>query len=426
MNNNAAEKILLVEDSVVFSKVISEKLVKELGFECILAKSYKEAREILEGNSFTFFAAILDLVLPDAQDGEIVDYVLSKKIPSIILTGQINDDIREKIITKNVLDYIVKEGAYSLEQLIKVLRRIKRNKNVSVLVVDDSRVSRHAIKAMLESHNFNVFEAENGEEALSVLSGTPDIKLVVSDYHMPVMDGFTLISKIRQKYHMDEMAVIGISAMGNPLVSAQFLKKGCNDFIIKPFAREEFLCRINQNMEMLDYIEDIRNAAVRDYLSGLYNRRFFFDVGAKLFENAKRENISITIAAVDIDHFKRINDKYGHHAGDVVIKDIAKIMQSFFRTSDIIARMGGEEFCIIATNMKKSYFNVFDDFRKKIEEQRLSILQGELTYTVSIGVVTDLDETFEETIKKADELLYKAKNSGRNIVVTDSKETTPL
>lgn len=411
-------KILLVEDSKMFSKVISDKITNSLGFTCLSATSLYEAKELVENDEHTFVGAILDLNLPDAPNGEIVDYIAKEDIPIIVLTGTLNKITREKILAQNVMDYVLKEGVQSIDQVIQGVERIHRNSNTTVLVVDDSKISRKITASYLQIQRFNVLEATNGQEALDILRAHPYTKLVVTDYNMPVMDGFELVSAIRKNNSLDKIGIIGISAQGNPMLSARFLKLGANDFISKPFAQEEFSWRVNQSVELLDYISKVRDAAILDYLTGLFNRRYFFEIGTKLFENAKLENRNFSVAILDIDHFKKVNDTYGHDYGDKVLKEVSSLIASNFKTSDVVARYGGEEFCIIATNSTtENCFDIFDSLRQKIEKYTIELRDKKLHVTVSIGVQATIVGTLDETIKLADEMLYEAKNEGRNRVL---------
>lgn len=411
-------KVLVVEDSKMFAKVITDKIINRLEIECVAANSMEEAQRAVEDTSNTFAAAVLDLNLPDAPHGEIVDYIMAKEIPSIVLTGTLSDETRETILEKTVTDYVLKEGFHSIDMVVQGVQRIIRNSKRTVLIVDDSKISRMILKKFLTIQQFAILEASNGKEALEILSENPHISMVITDYNMPIMDGFELVTAIRKSYTMDEMAIIGISSQGNPMLSAKFLKSGANDFVTKPFAEEEFFWRVNQSVELLDYIEKVRNAATLDYLTNLYNRRYFFEIGEKLFENVKREHLSISVAIMDIDHFKTVNDTHGHDCGDAVLKTVAKILKNSFRSSDVVARYGGEEFCVIATNASaENCFDIFEKLRKKIEETKIHVNGRNINITVSIGVQSVIAETLEATIKKADVLLYEAKESGRNKVL---------
>ncbi len=417
---NTNKKILIIEDDKTTANLIINKINNELGYETILCKDYNETIEILEKRSDEFFASVLDLFLTGTFEDEIVNYVILKKIPLIVMTSNIDDNIRERILNKNIIDYIVKNNYGSIDHLIKLIRNLERNQKTKVLVIDDSEVSRKYISRLLKTQNLIVMEANSGKEALGILDSNMDIKLVITDYKMPEMSGFELLNQIRANYSIDKLAIIGISAHGNTLISTNFLKAGANDFIYKPFSDEEFKWRINQNIELIDYITTLRDIATKDSLTGLYNRHALFDLGIKLFENTKRGNIEITVSIIDIDSFKKINDTYGHYIGDLVIKNIAKILQSNFRASDFIARYGGDEFCIIAVNLRKeNSFRHFEKIRNLIAEYKLNTKDGDIICTVSIGVMNTILDNLDSTINKADSLLYKAKKLGRNRTITD-------
>jgi diguanylate cyclase (GGDEF)-like protein len=162
-------------------------------------------------------------------------------------------------------------------------------------------------------------------------------------------------------------------------------------------------------------------AATTDFLTGLNNRRHLLRQGIPLLAGAQRSGTPLTVAMLDIDHFKQVNDAYGHDAGDVVLKHIGALLKDRFRRSDIVARYGGEEFCILAPQLDPNQaFELFDEFRHELASQIIKVQDHSLTITVSIGVTTVLCDTLDEMIAKADDLLYSAKQSGRNCVVISS------
>ncbi len=408
-------QVLIVDDSRLFGSLLKKKIDSELNFDVIWVQTFADAVKVINDEKSDFTMGLLDLNLPDAPDGKIVDSVLAKNIPSIVFTGVFSDEVREKIWAKKVIDYVFKEGGHNLDYIVSLIRRIDRNKSISVLVVDDSQLFRTRIRDLLKVHLYNVFEANDGVEALKVLEENPGIKMVITDYNMPNMDGFQLIDEIRKKYAKEEIAIIGMS--GNNTLSARFIKHGSNDFINKEFFSEEFYCRVTQNIERLEYINTIKDASNRDFLTDMYNRRYFFDLGSKLFANAMRENITATVTMIDIDFFKKINDTYGHDAGDIVLKKVAQILKSRFRESDIVARFGGEEFCVLTFNMDYDHtFKIFEELRQKIENTEIIVNDTKINVTVSIGVCLKLIEPLDEMIKQADEMLYEAKEGGRNTI----------
>ncbi len=416
--------VLIVEDSRLFSNLLKKRVSEDFHVDCFVRTSYQDAVDLLEQEEHEFQLAILDLTLPGSPDGEIVDYVIGKGIPSIVVSGRMDDQIRENILSQQVFDYIMK-GPHALDLLSNTIQRFIRNQKVTILLVDDSNLSRNNARRILTTQHFNFLDANNGASALELIKNDPSIKLVLTDYNMPRMDGYELTAEIRKIYPMDKMAIIGMSAHGNPLLSAQFLKRGANDFITKPYFEEELIWRVNQNVEMLEHIEMLREAAIRDALTGLYNRRYFFQAGGKLFENARRKHLKICVAMIDIDHFKSINDNYGHMNGDLVITQVGKILQESFRDSDIVARFGGEEFIVMTTNMEKPHlFAHFEQIRQDMAVLDFGVLNGERNVTISIGVQTKLEDSLEEMVNKADGLLYVAKNAGRNRVESDIEKSS--
>ncbi len=407
------ERILLVEDNKALSKLIAKKMSESLDMEIIQAYSFKEAEEILEEND-DFFIALLDLNLPDAPDGEIVDFVLSQGIPSIVLTGSIDDELREQMLSKNIIDYVYKGNIDDVNYIFYVISRLTRNRDIKVMVVDDSRAIRAKMKDILQKQMFKVFVAAHGEEALNYLNENPDIKLIVTDFNMPVIDGMELTKEIRKKYNKNELIIISLTGSNDHSISAKFLKIGANDFINKPFSNEEFICRINNALEAKEYLEKMTNLANLDFLTALYNRRYFF----KNINSIIKAKKPYAIAMIDIDNFKQINDTYGHDMGDTVIKHLAFQIKNSIKGSDMAARFGGEEFCIALKNVnEKNAIGFFLKLNKLIAKESAKYKNQQINYTVSIGLTTcDKYKDINTLIKEADEALYKAKNSGKNRV----------
>ena len=170
-------------------------------------------------------------------------------------------------------------------------------------------------------------------------------------------------------------------------------------------------------MELLELMEAMRNSASRDYLTGLYNRRHFFEIGNTLMANARRIEVPVALAMVDIDHFKNVNDTYGHDIGDEVLKTAATALRGRMRASDLLARFGGEEFCILATNVDAQQAETFFEQMRAILAQTPIPIDGEpINVTASFGVCAGIRDTLDEMIKIADAKLYEAKEAGRNQV----------
>ncbi|MDD5371815.1 MAG: diguanylate cyclase [Sulfurimonas sp.] len=410
------QRILIVEDNKTLAKLIAKKISTELDFEVDVAYSLSEVKLFL--SRYSYFLTLLDINLPDAPNGEVVDYVLEKKNHAIVLSGNIDKDFRTKMLKKNIIDYVNKSGVNDVNYIIQTIKRVQKNQNHKILVVDDSVIFRKQMQSMLENMFFKVITVAHGEEALGILSTTPDISLVLTDYHMPVLNGLELTHEIRKTYTKNDLTIIVVSSDNDEETTALFLKNGANDYIKKPFSKEEFSCRINNSIEALENIYAITNHANRDFLTGLYNRRYFFDNMRTYFEKAINENEHFAIAMINIDHFKKINDTYGHDAGDKAINTLADILRANTNQNDIVSRFGGDEFCVVIKNsLSVTSLKVLENLREKVQNSVTVSDKGEeIKFTISIGAAINHEDTLDESVNQADMMLYNAKQNSRNQV----------
>lgn len=409
-------KILIVEDSKPILQIHTH-LVKKAGFEPVTAETLAQV-QALQDDLDQFFCAIIDFSLPDAPNGEAISYLLAHQVPGIVMTGMIDDRTRNTILKLPVIDYITKESKQAYTYLQHLIEKLTVNSRNKVLVVDDSSNSRNYLKKLLERHNYSVLLASCGANAIEILDQNPDIKLVITDKEMPNMDGIALCNHIRARYNKDEISIIGVSGADNPALSAKFIKNGANDFLRKPFCPEEFYCRVLQNIEYLESIETIRRQANTDYLTNLYNRRYFFENAGPKVKKLHQEGNDSTLAMMDIDHFKSVNDNYGHDAGDQVLKVTAALIQKHFGQDFLAARLGGEEFSIFFENVSLEQARKrLELFRQEYELQEVSNNGQVIKCTVSIGVTSYNESNIDDLVNKADELLYEAKESGRNQII---------
>jgi len=413
------EKILIVEDNKTVANLIAKKLEDALNIEIDIAYSLREAKLFLHQRKY--FITLVDINLPDAPNGEIVDYVIEKKNRVIILTQNRDKELRKNMFKKNIIDYINKNGINDVEYVVQTIHRLHKNQNHKVLVVDDSLLFRKQMQNMLTNLCFDVITVAHGEEAIGILNVQQDISLVITDYNMPVMDGLELTLKIRESYTKNELCILALSGDKDDETSALFLKNGANDYIKKPFSKEEFSCRVNNSIEALENIQKITHYADRDYLTGLYNRRYFYKNVQTYLDMSKESGEETTIAMINIDHFKQINDTYGHNVGNKVIVSVADILRSGTDANDVVAHFGEEEFCILLKNISNNISpeEILQRLRKSVENFTIEIdEQRVIKSTISIGaIIHDLDETLEESINEADMILYQAKNAGENSLI---------
>ena len=411
------QPILIVEDQGSLSKMLSDLLVEQWGCEVHIAESYAEAKAQLSRHRHEYLVAICDLNLPDAPNAEIISLVKKAKVSMIALSGSFGEKVREEMVDKGVIDYIIKDSINAYQYLVNLVGRLYKNQTTKILIAEDSVSAREMLKHMLDMQKFQTFTADNGVQAMEIMEQNPDIKLLVTDYSMPEMDGFTLTLSARETYPTDKLAIIGVSAMNQSDLGAQFIKNGANDFLLKPYSYEELLCRINQNIDMLEYVECIQNAANRDFLTRLYNRRYFFQVGKTIYDEAKENHTALTACMIDIDHFKQVNDQYGHDSWDDVLIHFSKQLEHHFN-QHLVARLGGEEFAILFENGdERDIFQELDSFRQTISQVPVISNGQSIPISVSIGVGSTYKENLDAMLKVADENLYYAKHHGRNQVI---------
>jgi len=407
-------KILIIEDTPTIARVQKHIALKS-GYEVDIAESLAQAKELLSKN--TYFCAVVDFILPDAPKGEAVPCTIAAEIPTIVMTGNIDQQTRDTVEKYPIIDYITKENKQAYQYLEKQLMRLPRNESVKVLVVDDSTSTRRYICSLLVRHKYQTIEAKDGVEALEMLKDSPDITVIITDNEMPNMNGDELCTQIRSLYSNDEKAIIGISGADSSALSSLFLKNGANDYLHKPFNSEEFYCRLSQNVDMLEQIATIKRQANTDYLTNLPNRRYFFEEAEKSLKQIKRTNGDGALAMLDIDHFKSINDTHGHDVGDEVLKGLSICFKKYFK-KHLVARLGGEEFAVYFTGVnKQEALKRLEGFRYFIEANSHEFSSAKIKFTISIGFEYGPIYQIDELLKLADLKLYDAKETGRNKVV---------
>lgn len=403
MNN----KVLVVEDSRAYRNYLVQQLTS-LGCQVYDAESYAQAEQLLKQHK-EFRFAVLDYCLPDAQDGEVIDLVLSYRQKVIVLTATFNDEARERFIAKGVVDYILKDSMASVSYLLPLAKRLLKNDQHHALVVDDSPTVRHHVAQLLEHQYIRTTQAENGQEALQKLAQNPDITFVITDHDMPEKDGITMTREIRQSYDKNSLAILGLSGNESKTLTAQFLKAGANDFLTKPFNQEEFYCRVHQLLDMKDATDELYKLANQDALTGLWNRRFLFTQSCSSCEHSN-------IAMLDIDYFKKVNDTYGHDGGDAALKMVANILKIYF-PEDVVVRFGGEEFCIQSCAPFDEFLHRIENMRQRVEKTPIKHNGQHIQVTISIGIC-NLNTDLNDQIKIADDHLYSAKAAGRNQTIS--------
>lgn len=302
---------------------------------------------------------------------------------------------------------------------------------MKVLIAEDDPVSRRLLEAFLHEWGYDVLVTGNGSEAWEVLQNPEAPNLVISDWMMPHMDGLTLCRKIRQMRRSGYIYLIILTTKGGKRDVIEGLEAGADDFIIKPFDQDELKYRVKIGERIIKLEQRILQLARTDHLTGVLNRRAFMERMEQEVQRSLRENTPFALIMADIDYFKRINDRYGHQAGDLVLQKFADRLTESSRPYDVVARYGGEEFVICLLGADGFQAESFTErIRQKVEEMKI-ILPGysqAIHITASFGTASlslESDDSLGLIIKRADDALYRAKAEGRNCVCS-AGEKRPL
>jgi len=342
-------------------------------------------------------------------------------LPVIVVSDGLPVEASLMLRAENVLDYVMDYATHNHGQIVSLLRRVQFQGIMKILVVDSESTIRNLFCNLLKKHGFHVLQAKNGREALEMLEENTEIRLVLTDMDMPFINGAALINAIRAKYSKQQLPIIGLADDHIDGVAVQFLRLGANDVIsMPPKSLFELQVRVMQNIELAEAFHEILELSRKDFLTGLFNRRYFYETASTIFAQMRRGRIKVAVAMVDIDNFKKVNDTYGHGAGDNAIIDTARMLKANLRDTDVLARFGGEEFCILLAGLESAAdaVLVMERLVKKISENQLSHEEHEFKITVSCGVCLQPMEQLEAMIQESDRLLYVAKTTGKNRVVS--------
>ncbi len=307
----------------------------------------------------------------------------------------------------------------------------------SILIVDDSASVRLELKALLEETGlFDMFyEASDGIKGFKMmLSHPPDI--VICDLFMPNFDGFKFLKLKQARQEFDKIPVLIVTGRDDLNDKIHVLEEGAQDYVTKPFNPPELVARVKSHLrikllqdELISANEKLETLSNIDPLTSLYNRRYFMNAYEREFERAKRYERALSLLMVDLDHFKNINDTYGHLVGDKVLIIVSRILNTDLRKIDICARYGGEEFITMLpeTDVKGALTVANRNISDMKEHDFSDICYNTKTITFSIGIAclpNNQISNADDLLKAVDDALYEAKGLGRNQIVT-YKEIKP-
>ncbi len=312
----------------------------------------------------------------------------------------------------------------------------------SIVIVDDMPDNLRLLTAILTEYGYKVRPAPNGTRALATICKEPP-DLILLDIMMPDMNGYEVCEHLKADDRTKDIPVIFLSALNEVFDKVKAFNTGGVDYISKPFQIEEVLVRVNthlmiraqqktlllQNKELMkkstliaEQKEKLELLAANDFLTGLSNRRDFLEKAQREEKRFKRTNSPFALIILDIDHFKHVNDTYGHECGDKVLVDVARVLEKTLRAHDLLARWGGEEFvCLITETEVEGAKSAAEKVRSAIETNAYSWNDVQVSVTVTLGLsMYDGSGSIEECLSHADTALYQGKRQGRNQVVVSS------
>ena len=420
-------RALIVESSRLYHKVISQML-ESYNFNVTIRENGKSA--ISEAEQYKFEVICVSMHLTDMSAIDFTETIRLNKhnaeTPLLIITSETNADILSRALSAGATDIIKKDEISRLEERLHSLLPLgpfRHQVSGRALYLEDSLSVAKAMDIKLKRLGLEMDHVFSIDDAMKLaLDRTYD--LIMTD--MVLMDnetGVDFIKLIRETPLGQHMPILAVTGVENVHTKLNALRAGANDYITKPVLDEELFARINNlvaSKRLIDQLTKERQRllelATTDHLTGLYNRHFLVEVAKRKFSDAYRHQSALSLMVVDIDHFKKINDTYGHNTGDAVLKQVGDCLQDFFREGDFVARLGGEEFVILLThcNMENAVYRA-EELRETVED----LAPEGIDLTVSIGATTishAKQEYFDEVFARADKALYEAKHAGRNRV----------
>lgn len=461
-------RVLIVEDDERSGRLLEAHLLAA-GYTTTITMDAKRAQAVAERDSFDLI--LCDVCLPDVDGIELTSWFRAQPdtahIPVLLITSSDDskvlsrgmeagaDDFLTKPVNSNELRARVRsllrsqvlveelraqeEAVTPFERRLGTLRenftaagaQAASNDDLAgakILIVEDNESEARLLEAYVNESGHTIRRAVDVQSALAALEVEVPT-LVILDLILPDKSGYHLIEKLKSDSRWDRIPILVVSAMAEVPDRVRALECGADDFILKGFERVEFEARVRRLLRVKQHLDQLSarcnqalRAAITDSLTGLYTHGFLQESVQRQVACARRHGRPISLLFADVDHFKQINDHYGHSAGDEVLKSLAQTFRETMRSGDILVRYGGEEFVVLLPHTGRAdAADLAERLRNTIQSRPIPILdaeQRELCVTMSIGVAAFPDDAADSAtlIEHADEAMYLAKQAGRNRV----------
>jgi len=411
--NNKPLHILLIEDDPKLAQDITHKLTSA-NFEITVIPDIVQIQSSLKINTCCIIANLDNLNSKQIELLGEVDEIRST-LPLIFISQDNSIGARLKAVQAGGQSFIVKPLDYTLLlQAIDSLTERELVEKFRVLIIDDQKSLSDYYASILESAGFEVMTVNDPQHGLmpALTDFVPD--LILLDLYMPYCNGQDLAGIIRQMDNLLSVPIIFLSAEASSNLQLRAMSTGADAFLTKPVSSDDLLLTVQSRIKRGRALRDL---VTKDHLSSLLNRRESIRRLDEEISRSRRARTPLSVAMLDLDHFKKINDSEGHSIGDWVIKFFARSMQKVFRESDIIGRHGGEEFLVIFPDTESETAQLACKRLKKYIKDSEPDLPVAFTYSGGLALLGD-EDTSHSILERADIALYKAKEKGRNKVIT--------
>ena len=417
---------LIVEPSPTYQRILS-RMLESYDFQLTFVDSATAGFRALTQQQFQMICVAM--YLPDLTGIDFCQHVRQRnsEVPIFIVTSETDPELLSSALTAGASDIIRKDDLPRLEESLHALIPLgpfRYNISGKALYLEDSLTVAKATDAKLKRLGLQMDHAFSIAQALQLLDNNK-YELIMTDIVLQDNEtGIDFIQRLRADSRFAQTPILAVTSLESVHRRIQALQSGANDYISKPVLDEELFARINNLISATRLIEQLTRErqrllelATKDHLTGLYNRHFLTELAKRRFADANRQQQALAVLVLDIDHFKQINDQYGHQTGDKVLKRVATALQAQCTAEQYLARFGGEEFVLL---LPDSNLSTAHDKAQQLC-QTLQQLQPEgINTSVSIGVAclsTAREEYFDEVFARADKALYQAKQQGRNQVI---------
>lgn len=451
-------RVLVVDDIFPNVKLLEAKLTSEY-YDVLTAQSGQEALDKVAAESPDI--VLLDVMMPGMDGFEVCQRIKADPktahIPVVMVTALTDTADRVRGLESGADDFLSKPlNDTALMARVRSLVRLKMTvdewrarentamqlgvmdntatameepvDNARILVVDDQSYDAEKFTDTLQVDKDVVVICNNGPDAMQKIAQA-DYDLLAISLNLANEDGLRLVSHLRSAERTRNIPIIMIATQEDMQPVARGLEIGAHDYIMRPIDNNELLARVRTQIRRHRFQDRLRSSyelslsmALTDALTGLYNRRYFEVHLQKLVQQNNRSKKSLGILMMDIDHFKSVNDTYGHNVGDEILVEFAKRIQDSLRSFDLVARLGGEEFVALLPDVGNEKAKaVSERLRNAIASRpfKCSAPEGEISISTSIGgiIIEHGEYSNEEILKRVDDMLYDAKESGRNCTV---------